>query len=74
VNYYDNPLVVTITVACYLWAPTSGYYLFTCGATSRPPHQTDEMSGGINIAQLCTVYVYHNQVQKLFEKGHGGLD
>jgi len=33
------------------------------------------MSGGINIiAQLCTVYVYHNQVQKLFEKGHGGLD
>jgi len=29
---YDNSLVVTITVTCYLWAPSSGGHLFTCGA------------------------------------------
>jgi len=35
---YDNSLVVTITVTCYLWVPSSGDHLFTCGAISRPPH------------------------------------
>jgi len=35
---YDNSLVVTITVAYYLWAPSSSGHLFTCGAISRPPH------------------------------------
>jgi len=35
---YDYSLVVTITVTCYLWAPSSGDHLFTCGAISRPPH------------------------------------
>jgi len=34
---YDNSLVVTITVTCYLWATSSGDHLFTCGAISRPP-------------------------------------
>jgi len=34
---YDNLLVVTITVTCYSWAPSSGDDLFSCGATSRPP-------------------------------------
>jgi len=36
---YDNSLVVNITVTCYSWAPSSGDHLFTCGATSRPPHK-----------------------------------
>jgi len=34
---YDNSLVVTITVTCYSWAPSSGDHLFTCGAIFRPP-------------------------------------
>jgi len=29
---YDNSLVVTITVTCYSWAPSSGDHSFTCGA------------------------------------------
>ena len=35
---YDNSLVVTITVTCYSWAPSSGDHLFTCGAIFWPPH------------------------------------
>jgi len=35
---YDNSLVVTITVTCYSWAPSSGDHLFTCGVIHRPPH------------------------------------
>jgi len=35
--YYDNSLVVTITVACHLRAPSSSDHLFTCGAIYRPP-------------------------------------
>jgi len=35
---YDNSLVVTITVTCNLWAPSSGDHLFTCGAIYEPPH------------------------------------
>jgi len=35
---YDNSLVVTITVTCYSWAPSSGDHLFSCSAISRPPH------------------------------------
>jgi len=34
---YDNSLVVTITVTCNLWAPSSGDHLFTCGAIYLPP-------------------------------------
>jgi len=30
--------VVTITVTCDLWAPSSGDHLFTCGAIYLPPH------------------------------------
>jgi len=30
--------VVTITVTCYSWTPSSGDHLFSCGAISRPPH------------------------------------
>jgi len=37
---YDKSLVVTITVTCYSWAPSSGDHLFTCGAIYRPPHVT----------------------------------
>jgi len=37
---YDNPLVVTITVTCNLWALSSGDHLFTCGAIYLPPHIT----------------------------------
>jgi len=36
VNYY-NLLVVTITVTCNLWAPSSGGRLFTCGSIYLPP-------------------------------------
>jgi len=35
---YDNSLVVTITVTCYSWAPSSGDHLFTCVAIFWPPH------------------------------------
>jgi len=37
---YDNSLVVTITVTCNLWAPSSSDHLFTCGAIYLPPHRT----------------------------------
>jgi len=36
---YDNSLVMTITVTCNLWAPSSGDDLFTCGAIYLPPHR-----------------------------------
>jgi len=36
---YDNSLVVTITVTCNLWAPSSDDHLFTCGAIYLPPQQ-----------------------------------
>jgi len=35
---YTNSLVVTITVTCNLWAPSSGDHLFTCGAIYLPSH------------------------------------
>jgi len=35
---YDNSLVVTITVTCDSWTPSSGDHLFPCGAIYRPPH------------------------------------
>jgi len=35
---YDNSLVLTITVTCNLWVPSSGDHLFTCGAIYLPPH------------------------------------
>jgi len=35
---YDDSLVVTIIVICYIWVPSSGDHLFTCGAIFRPPH------------------------------------
>jgi len=35
---YGNSFVVTITVTCYLWGPSSGDHFVTCGAISRPPH------------------------------------
>jgi len=35
---YNNSLVGTTTVTCYSWAPSSGEFLFSCGAISRPPH------------------------------------
>jgi len=35
---YDNSLVVTITVTCNLWAPSSSDHLFTCDAIYLPPH------------------------------------
>jgi len=34
---YDNSLVATVTVTCYLWAPSTGDHIFACGAISRPP-------------------------------------
>jgi len=30
---------VSITVTCNLWAPSSGYHLFTCGAIYLPSHK-----------------------------------
>jgi len=36
---YGNSLVVTITVTCNLWAPSSGDHLFTCGAIYLPLQQ-----------------------------------
>jgi len=53
---YDNSLVVTITVTCYSWAPSSGEHLFTCGAISRPPQQT--------VASL----VHHNHLWNLMSR------
>jgi len=29
--------MVTITVTCYSWAPSSGDHLITCGDIYRPP-------------------------------------
>jgi len=39
---YDNSLLVTITVTCYSWEPSSGDHLFSCGAISRPPQRAPE--------------------------------
>ena len=36
---YDHSFVVTVTVTCYSWAPSSGDHFFTCGTISRPPHK-----------------------------------
>ena len=36
--YKCSTALVTITLTCYLWAPSTGDHLFTCGAFSRPPH------------------------------------
>jgi len=44
---YDNSLVVTITVTCYSWAPSSGDHLFSCGAISRPPHLLTKAVGEV---------------------------
>ena len=33
--------MVTITVTCYSWAPSSGDHLFSCGAISRLPHPSN---------------------------------
>jgi len=38
---YDNSLVVTITVTCYLRAPSSGDYLFICGANFQAATAAD---------------------------------
>jgi len=35
---YDNSLVVTITVTCYSWAPSSGNHLFTYVVPSTDRH------------------------------------
>jgi len=35
---YDNSLVMTITVTCYSWAPSSADHLFTCGTIFWPAH------------------------------------
>jgi len=35
--------VVSITVTCSLWAPSSGDYLFTCGAIYLPPQQCGQV-------------------------------
>jgi len=35
---YDLSFVVTVTVTCYSWSPSSGDYLFACGAIYPPPH------------------------------------
>jgi len=40
---YDNSVVVTVTVTCCLWEPSSGDHLFTCGAISRPPQQQQQI-------------------------------
>jgi len=36
---YDNLNVVTITVTCYSWAPSSGDHLWTCGAIFWRSHR-----------------------------------
>jgi len=35
---YDNSLVMTITVTCYSWAPSSADHLFTCCTIFWPAH------------------------------------
>jgi len=41
---YANSLVVTITVTCNLWTPSSGDHLFTCGAIYLPPHTQSQFA------------------------------
>ena len=38
---YDNPLVVTVTVTCYSWSPSSGDHLFAYGPIFWPPQTWD---------------------------------
>jgi len=49
---YDNSLVVTITVTCDLWAPSSGDHLFSCGAIYLPPHNTDAYHPRVHIRKV----------------------
>jgi len=51
---------VTITMTCYLWTPSSGDYLFTCGAIFWPPHYTSGNHGSI-----WQIFVPHWKLQKL---------
>jgi len=55
---YDNSFVVTITVTCYLWAPSSGDHLFACGAISRPPHSVEHTP----ILPICIAILMKNVV------------
>jgi len=71
---YDNSLVVTITLTCYLWAPSSGDHLFTCGAIARPLQATlykccrkyDALKK--KTKQNETVQIIHCIVSELVEK------
>jgi len=47
----DNPLVVTITVICYSWAPSSGDRLFSCSAISATLP-----SNGIDATEICPCF------------------
>jgi len=56
---YDNSPVVTITVTCYLWTPSSGDHLFACGAIYPPPQYswsiTLSISRGVIFISLSQV-------------------
>jgi len=47
--------VVTITVTCYSWAPSSCDHLFTCGAIFWPPHMAHSTIANIGCVdgQYC---------------------
>jgi len=66
---YDNSLVVSITVTCNSWAPSSGDNLFTCGAIFWSPHwrprlvtspsQARSQRGiGGNCVNMAVVYIW----------------
>jgi len=55
---YDNSLVATITVSCYSWAPSSGDYLFSCGAISRPPHIASKRFRKITRSRFSIWFVF----------------
>ena len=59
---YDLSFVVIITVICYSLVPSSGDYLFTCGAIFPPPRRLEEEDILISIVghsldELTTILV-----------------
>jgi len=71
---YDNSLVVTITVTCNLWVPSSRDHLFTCGAIYLPPqHVSREQVSLILVAVDVLSPVVSGELQLMTSKSYCAL-
>jgi len=76
---YDLFVVMTITMTCYLWAPSTGDHLVACGAISRPLHvltcqgKSTRQNKITNEVKLATAYSM-NTVLSFYGKVFVGHD